>query len=152
MCLSRKTVYEDKTSINEPVYNGLYIKIPCSRKFNGITVVNSSTVSEFSRLQSVTLESQKFNDYYRVESTDQIEARYLLTPAFMERLIYLKETTLLRKSVIIFKNGYINVLVPSFDDYFEVPIFKSIKDVSSYRTILIHLLCILSIPETLKLK
>lgn len=39
--------------------------------------------------QEVKLESNEFNKRYKVESEDQIEARYLITPSFMERFMNL---------------------------------------------------------------
>ena len=47
-------------------------------------------LSKTENLQKVMLESDKFNEKYNVYSTDQIEARYLVTTAFMDRLQNLK--------------------------------------------------------------
>ena len=41
------------------------------------------------QLETVRLEHQEFEQRYEVSSTDQIEARALLTPAFMERFVEL---------------------------------------------------------------
>ena len=41
-------------------------------------------------MQPVNLEDVKFSALYNIYSTDQIEARYLLTTAFMERFLNIK--------------------------------------------------------------
>ena len=41
-------------------------------------------------VEKVSLESTQFEDQFDVYSTDQVEARYLLTPEFMDRLLQSK--------------------------------------------------------------
>jgi hypothetical protein len=44
-------------------------------------------LSRHQPLQEVELEDPQFNEYFQVYSTDQVEARYILSPSLMERLV-----------------------------------------------------------------
>ncbi len=66
---------------------------------------------EFFAFEKVKLEDPVFEKIFNVYSTDQIEARYLLTTAFMERLITLTE---------IFKNNPIECSF--YDDHLLITI------------------------------
>lgn len=57
-------------------------------------------------LESVLLEDVEFNNMFSVYSDDQIEARYLLTTAFMERLKTVSDILFSLGTYCAFKNGY----------------------------------------------
>lgn len=68
-------------------FKGLIIKVKYPKKFQGTTVVRSNRYSEaVNGMEKVNLEDVEFEKEYNVYSTDQVEARFLLTTAFMERL------------------------------------------------------------------
>lgn len=73
----------------DTVYKGVfgYASFPCEFKcrlfLNGY--------SFFSGLEKVELEDIEFNRAFRVSSNDQVEARYILTPVMMEKLLSLKK-------------------------------------------------------------
>ena len=74
-----------KSSITD--FEGLIIKVKYPKDFKGTTVVRSNRCNEpINGLQKVNLEDVEFEKKYNVYSTDQVEARFLLTTAFMERL------------------------------------------------------------------
>jgi len=79
---------QDKTTVT--VFRGAMIKIKMNKPFNGITVIRPMSCGDFgdlkkARLEEVVLEDPEFCKEYKVFSTDQIEARYLITTTFMER-------------------------------------------------------------------
>jgi len=86
--------YSEKYQI--PIFHGYLTTIECKKKFNGNTVITYSSNLFFNfyykikyqlrGLKLTKLEDPEFNKIFRVYSTDQIEARYLLTPTFMDRL------------------------------------------------------------------
>jgi hypothetical protein len=43
--------------------------------------------SRYQPLQEIELEDPQFHEYFQVYSTDQVEARYILSPSLMERLV-----------------------------------------------------------------
>ena len=61
-------------------FSGSVLVCEFYKNFSGQTIVASRTMDD-------TL----FNDEFRVFTDDKVEARYLLTPAFMKRLRELKE-------------------------------------------------------------
>ena len=68
-------------------FKGLIIKIQMKKKFKGVTILGSSNnIRKLKGFENVELESVDFMQNRKVYSTDQIEARYLLTTAFMERV------------------------------------------------------------------
>ena len=68
-------------------FKGLIIKIQMKKNFKGVTILGSSdNIRKLKGFENVELESVDFMQNRKVYSTDQIEARYLLTTAFMERV------------------------------------------------------------------
>lgn len=75
------------------VFDGLLVDLVLPRNLTGTTAVvtdagmlgNLEARWRSDTLQHVRLEDPRFEERYEVYSTDQIEARALLTPAFMER-------------------------------------------------------------------
>ena len=68
-------------------FSGLVVKIQMKKHFTGATVVGEKgRVSKVRGFDKVELESIDFMKSRDVFATDQIEARYILTTAFMERL------------------------------------------------------------------
>jgi Protein of unknown function (DUF3137) len=88
-------------SANEPsaVFDGLLIEVVLPRNLAGTTAVvadegllgNLKARLQSDSLQHVRLEDPRFAERYQVYSTDQIEARALLTPAFITRFAALAE-------------------------------------------------------------
>ena len=88
-------------SANEPsaVFDGLLIEVVLPRNLAGTTAVitdegllgNLKARMRSDSLQHVRLEDPRFAERYQVYSTDQIEARALLTPAFITRFAALAE-------------------------------------------------------------
>jgi hypothetical protein len=69
------------------VFSGKIILFKLDKEFSGKTILLPSWSShQCHDLEPVKLEDPEFEKNYKVFSTDQVEARYLLTPAFMERL------------------------------------------------------------------
>ena len=56
------------------------------KKFSGQTIVASRTLNTKFIGEKEQMDDTLFNDEFRVFTDDKIEARYLLTPAFMKRL------------------------------------------------------------------
>jgi hypothetical protein len=83
------------------VFDGLLVSVMLPRRLTSTTVVatDAGMWEKFKAswrggaLEPVRLEHQEFERRYEVYSTDQIEARALLTPAFMDRFVALAATT-----------------------------------------------------------
>lgn len=75
------------------VFQGVVIRIKMNKNFEGTTLIRAKNAynadkSDLKKAGSsqVKLEDPEFEKLYTVYGTDQIEARYLITTAFMERL------------------------------------------------------------------
>lgn len=88
-----------------PIYRGLLFQAAFNKNFTAHTTVKTDRAERhlgdlarglqrlsgaFSKGKLVELENPDFEAQFKVESTDPIEARYILTPTFMERLLSLR--------------------------------------------------------------
>jgi hypothetical protein len=73
----------------------------------------------------VDLEDPEFESLFVVKSSDQVEARYILTPAFMEKLKNFRKK-MNQALHLSFVNGKMFLFIPSSRDYFEPRIFGEI--------------------------
>lgn len=82
------------------VFKGQCLVVKFHKQFQGVTKVYRDAgafnflkkLGQMGKAQRVKLEDPVFEKAFEVYSTDQIEARYILTPDFMERLIGLERT------------------------------------------------------------
>jgi hypothetical protein len=134
-----------------------------NKNFHGQTIVKSDlgVIRNFSRkvsggdlsgLERVELEDPDFEKLFEVYSSNQIEARYLLTTSFMERL---KKLGHFFGSKKIEASFYGNALLLTFSNsvnLFEVrSIFESINVAVESQKILEEIALIFDVIETLKL-
>lgn len=123
-----------KTSHNVTIFKGLFFIGDFNKHFRGRTYVWSRSnpqmnfiIKHFSsfgaNLEKVSLESSNFERSFVVYSNDQVEARYLLTPAFMERMMRLKQ--MMGDGISFsFINTNIFVAIPIEGKLFEPNIFS----------------------------
>lgn len=89
---------EGKLSRKDAKWRSIMLAYSFSKPFKGKTCVVADTDwigNAIERLrqtgEKVRLENQEFEERFEVFSTDQLEARYLLTPRFMERILELTQ-------------------------------------------------------------
>lgn len=145
-------------------FRGIIVKIKMKKNFNGITIVRNESQGKGvkNKLQKVELEDPEFKEIYNVFSDDQIEARYLLTTAFMQRLKNLREVFVLKKDGMksslpdidcIFNEGYIILAVQTFEDFFEVGnIFESMLNKGIYEKVFYQMVAVFDTIHSLKLE
>lgn len=80
------------------VFRGLLVVFEVNKPFVGKTIITKDYgcvgnffKEQFTSLEKIKLEDPEFENYFEVYGTDQIESRYLLTTAFMNRLLKLDE-------------------------------------------------------------
>ena len=84
---------EEKT-----VFHGLVVRMAVHKNFRGLTIIrhDAGVVGNgralLQGLQRVNLEDPVFEQAFEVAASNQVEARYLLTPSFMERLLELSRS------------------------------------------------------------
>lgn len=87
---------------------------------------------EEERLDEVRLEDPKFSKRFNVYSSDQIEARYLVSPAFMERFYDLQTAFGAKKIKCSFVDETLMIAIETNKNLFEIgSLFKSLNDPTS---------------------
>lgn len=131
--------------------------------FNGETTIVSDTDWIGNALEQhrqngerVRLEDPRFEDRFNVFSTDQIEARYLLTPRFMERIMELTERLNNRRGValaFVDNRLLITVRIGSAARRFEIGnVFREVRDGKERaRNLLAELELVTDVIDSLKL-
>ena len=71
-------------------FSGSVLVCEFYKKFSGQTIVASRTLNTKFLGEKEQMDDTLFNDEFRVFTDNKVEARYLLTPAFMKRLRELK--------------------------------------------------------------
>jgi hypothetical protein len=142
------------------VFKGIFILLDMNKTFSGNTIIKKDggiiknwLNDKFNGLENVQLEDRIFEKHFQVYSSDQVEARYILTTSFMERLIEL--ANLLKGSSIqcsFYKKNRILLMIPSILNRFEVSsIFYPATFKDDIKTILSQMDLIFQIIDTLKL-
>lgn len=86
---------------------------------------DSFMVSNSAMGEKVILEDPEFNKLFKVYSSDQIEARYILTPSFMERIKHIQRKTN-GKLFVSFRKDLIFIANNNEFDYFEPDFYKNL--------------------------
>ncbi|WNO08297.1 DUF3137 domain-containing protein [Teredinibacter sp. KSP-S5-2] len=141
------------------VFKGIVIDIDMNKPFQGKTIlrkdrgkVRNWLKRTFDRMDRVVLEDPKFESIFEVYSTDQIEARYLLTPAFMERINSLVERMEGEGIQCCFLSEKLFMMIPLTKNMFEPgSVFESEDFVDDAKSLLADMNDIFSIVEILKL-
>jgi hypothetical protein len=98
----------------------------------------------------VKLEDPEFEKMFAVSSTDQIEARYILSPSMMRRLLDLRARHG-NELHISFIGNHIYLALPQNSDLFEPPSLRTPLTVDAVRRIIADLQSVLCIVEELDL-
>lgn len=96
--VSRSYSTGGKNSRTVIVFRGLFFHLDFNKRLTGRTIVQPvdtaySTAGDRSGLARVRLENPTFDAAFEVYASDEVEARYILTPAMMERILALAERT-----------------------------------------------------------
>ena len=147
------------------IFKGLFFVADFNKHFAGITVVRpdaaqrlfgrigqmmQSMGTTFSDLELVALEDPEFEEEFVVLTSDQVEARYILSPSLMRRILDYGHKTGQRMSLSFIANQ-IHIAIPMPRDLFEPPLLKSCADPELIRTYLEDLLMMIGIVEDLNL-
>ncbi|MES2650981.1 MAG: DUF3137 domain-containing protein [Bacteroidota bacterium] len=119
------------------ILKGIIFSADFNKNFNGVTVVRpkdfgssigkwfSKNIYSFGDKEVVDLESDYFNKNFVTHSTDQVEARYILTPSLMEKIGELNNRSAYCVS-LSFINSSVYIAFPLDNNYFEPPVFKTL--------------------------
>jgi len=119
------------------IFKGIIFAADFNKNFNVSTVVRpksfgaslgawfSKNVFSFGNTEVVQLENTDFDNKFVTYSKNQIEARYILTPAMMERILDLNKKCDETIS-ISFIHSKMYIAFPLSQNYFEAPIHSSL--------------------------
>ena len=141
-------------------FRGLLCAFSFPKDFNGRTVIRTEKRWHrklVRRIKSsderVILEDSLFNNLFEVDSTDQTEARYLLTPAFMERLLILIDRLDSRRTNLAFDMNRLLISLDLRADSFEAGSpFESAYDKERVQSLIDEVMLIFEVIDGLALK
>lgn len=106
----------------------------------------------FEKLEYIQLEDPEFNKKYSVYSSDQIEGRYLVTTAFMERFKNLQIAFNSKKIKCAFVNNKIYFAIQTNKNLFEIGnTFKSLENIKTVETFFNEIISIYMLIDYFKL-
>ena len=119
------------------VFSGVILKMHFARDFHGVTLIErqrmrltlfgDSQTKNGIKLERVKMVDPRFEKAFDVYSTDQVEARYLVHPAYCERLIALEDMFDGKRLKALFHKGDVVVTVDS-ENLFESGSMDSRRD------------------------
>jgi hypothetical protein len=148
----------------ETIFQGLFIISEFPKNFRGETLVLPDSAQKmfgnlignwlqsknFSRDELVKMDNIEFEKEFVVYATDQVEARYILTPSLMEKLLIYKKRTK-HPLYISFKGGKIYMAIEYNDDMFEPSVFHSLLEYKIAKEYIETLHLAVGVVEELKL-
>ena len=145
-----------KTKITKKIFEGMLIVAPSFKNFSGVTLIRADKKLKIlgdieTMLERVNFEDNVFEKEFDVYSTNQIEARYLLTTAFMDRLVNAMDK---KKRQIIgsFEVGNVYIGVQDSKDLFELDISKSLTDKETFKPLFNELEQAVELVKSLRLE
>ena len=143
------------------IFKGVVIRFSMNKKFDGYTVLRPKTFAntpscadlEHYKMEKVVLEDVEFNKNFSVYSTDQIEARYLLTTSFMDRLRTISMAFGSKNEIYCsFYNDYFYLAIDTNKDLFKLfSLDKPMNDLEQYKNLLTEITTILQLVDLFKL-
>jgi DNA-binding transcriptional LysR family regulator len=147
----------------QTVFHGLFFIADFHKHFQGRTLVLPDTAQklfgklgqalqrfDIGRGELIQLEDPDFEEEFVVYGTDQVEARYILSPALMQRMLALRRQTG-AELFFSFTNGEMHLAIADGKDRFRPSLFRSVLDRDTLRTFADELLFALDLVETLNL-
>ena len=150
-----------KRTHRTPVFNGIIVLLSMNKDFSGQTIVFQdkgflNKVVSFTRnlsgLENIRLEDSIFEKEFEVYGTNQVEARYLLTTAFMERMLKLREAYKANRIEFSFFDNRLFITLATLENMFEATsLFKSCLERTLIDETFNQFLSIMAIIDILKL-
>lgn len=135
------------------VFRGQVIRIAFPKKFNGVTIVRRDAGifngwgglgKEFQR---IGIGEARFERAFEVYGTDQVEARYLLHPVFLERLLHLEETFKGKQVRCAFDGGDLLLAVECGDKFEIDKMFTPLADPARARALVKDITEVMSLMD-----
>jgi hypothetical protein len=143
---------KDGKRSHQTVFRGVQIRMAFPKPFLGVTIVRRDAgifnalrgLGDFKR---VGLVDPRFERTFEVYSNDQVEARYLVHPVFMERLLHLEDTFGGRRVRCAFDEGDLLLAVETADKFEIGDMFKPLADPARARRIVNDIADVISLMD-----
>lgn len=136
----------------EQVFKGLLVKYPMNKKFKGDIIVKRDALKLFGDGNNrVHLEDPVFEKYFDVYADDQVEARYILTTGFMNRLVSIASKNRNCTVSCSFIDGYMYLALDG-KDWFDIPSGKSFSEIGNWQRVLVDFIDVFRIIDELKVE
>ncbi len=151
-----------KTTHYVTVFRGPVMTIACARQFHGTTLVERAKkhrkfgifgekdeldIAELN-LTKVDMVHPGFEDEFTIYSTDQVEARYLVHPTYVERLIALEQAFAGKKIRTLFHAGEVTVVLET-ENMFESGGMNAARDREMVETCVAQFMSMAELAGTL---
>lgn len=160
VCFSEVETYH--LNNQHPTFKGVFIAVLFNKQFSTKTVIinrknhtlfrkaKMNFFGDMRNAEYVKLESPEFNKNFAVIAENQIEARFKLTPALMEKMLDYKNKL---NTVVSFSfiDKYLYISIESEENLFEPRLFKPITEKDFIRKNYIYLDLLTSVVEDLDL-
>lgn len=137
------------------VFKGVVIKLDMNKNFNGHTVVCSDTLMHKSPLPSLKrteLEDVEFEKKYDVFTNDPVDARYVLTPTFMDKIKNIEVAFSCKKIRCAFYQESLVIAMTTKTDLFSIgSLIRPVADTKQFEDLLNQFVSILALIDILKL-
>ena len=150
----KKYVRSGKHSSETIYFQGVFVVIDMNKKFKCHTIIKPDRLFKFepSGLKRTTLEDVMFEKKYDVFTDDEIEARYLITTSFMDRLNEMKTAFKVNKVSCAFYNKQLIVAFENpYDSFGIVSLFTKTDDHRQYFQMFDEFLSIVKLIDYFKL-
>jgi hypothetical protein len=147
----------------QTIFKGLYFTADFNKHFSGITVVLPDRAEKFlgflgqklqefnpGRDQLIKLEDPEFEEFFVVYGSDQIEARYILSPALMARITGFKKKSGI-PVYLSFTGSRLHIAMTTGKNMFEPKILSTILEFKTVQQYWDDLRLALDIVEDLNL-
>lgn len=138
-------------------FRGVFVEFDMNKNFEGHTFLferaatNKSIKIDPSKFQEVKLEDPEFSSKYIVYSDNQVEARYVLTTAFIERFKNMKTAFKAKYIRAAFKEGKITIAIHAGRDLFAMASLSKDTNSNTFTELFDEILSVLGFIEALKL-
>lgn len=140
------------------MFKGLAVTFKYGKVKEGHTVIFENNVENImvknllnSEYQKVELEDVEFNKVFSVYTTNQIEARYMLTTSMMERFLNLKMDFKSKYIRASFKDGELLLAIQSNKDLFRFGTILPYSQQKTFENVITEFVSILKITDELNL-
>ena len=136
----------------QDIFRGFLFIADFNKDFRGRTTLTprGPLGTLFGGSDRVKLENPEFMKRFDIRSTDQVEARYILSPSLMERLVALSDKYG-RGLRVSFTRSLIVVAIPSGTDHYEASVWRSITSHKALQRDILSILNLTAIVDELNM-